>query len=106
MRDNMDDLDSQGFNCLYYAVYHGHLPVVKLLKSVQVAYQKDKKGTSCVHVAIMRGHLSIVEFLLKKTPKYIEDGAAASNSKQPQQPKNDALKKKEEQTKALIRKTN
>ena len=59
-----------------------------------------------MHVAIMRGHLSIVEFLLKKTPKYIEDAAAASISKQPQQPKNDALKKKEEQQKALIRKTN
>ena len=50
-----------------------------------------------MHVAIMRGHLSIVEFLLKKTPKYIEDAAVASNSKMPQQQKNDALKKKEEQ---------
>lgn len=65
----MNSVDSQGFNCLYYAVYHGHLEVVKLLKKLDVKYQKDAKGTSVLHVAIMRGHLHIVEFLLKKTPK-------------------------------------
>ena len=65
----MNALDVQGFNCLYYAVYHGHLEVVQLLKKLDIKYQKDSKGTSCLHVAIMRGHLHIVEFLLKKTPK-------------------------------------
>ena len=85
MRDNMDDEDSQGFNCLYYAVYHGHLPVVKLLKSVQIKYQKDKKGTSCLHVAIMRGHVQIAEFLIKKTQKFIEEVPTVVNPKQPQQ---------------------
>ena len=54
-------------------MYHGHLPVVKLLKSVSINYEKDKKGTSVVHIAIMRGHVAIVDFLLKKTPKFVED---------------------------------
>ena len=65
----MNKLDTQGFNCLYYAVYHGHLEIVRLFKKLDIKYQKDLKGTSCLHVAIMRGHLHIVEFLLKKTPK-------------------------------------
>lgn len=62
-------MDSQGFNCLYYAVYHGHVDVVNLLKKVGVDYQKDAKGTSCLHIAIMRGHLNIVEYLLRKTQR-------------------------------------
>ena len=41
MREQMNALDSQGFNCLYYAVYHGHLEVVKLLKKLDIKYQKD-----------------------------------------------------------------
>ena len=69
MKDSMKELDSQGFNCLYYAVYHGHIEIVKLLKKLEITYQKDTKGTTCLHVAIMRGHLHIAEFLLKKTPK-------------------------------------
>lgn len=24
--------DTEGFNCLYYATYHGHLHIVKMLK--------------------------------------------------------------------------
>jgi ankyrin repeat protein len=28
MRESMKELDKQGFNCLYYAVYHGHLEIV------------------------------------------------------------------------------
>jgi len=64
MRESLAECDSQGFNCLYYAVYHGHIDIVKLLKSVAVPYQKDAKGTSVLHVAIMRGHDNIVNFLL------------------------------------------
>jgi len=60
MRESMQECDSQGFNCLYYAVYHGHLEIVKLLKSMGIPYQKDAKGTSVLHVAIMRGHDHIV----------------------------------------------
>ena len=69
MKDQLNKLDTQGFNCLYYAVYHGHLEIVKLFKKFDIKYQKDLKGTSCLHVAIMRGHLHIVEFLLSKTSK-------------------------------------
>ena len=80
----LNDVDNQGFNCLYYAVYHGHLPVVKLLKSVSINYEKDKKGTSAVHIAIMRGHVHIVDFLLKKTPKFVEEvPGAMPNKNQP-----------------------
>lgn len=73
MRESINNNDSQGFNCLYYAVYHGHLEVVTLLKKLEVVYQKDAKGTSCLHVAVMRGHLHIAEFLLKKTPRSLAD---------------------------------
>ncbi len=72
MRDSLNEVDSQEFNCLYYAVYHGHLDVVKMLKMVGVEYKKDGKGTSCLHIAIMRGHFQIVEFFLRKTPKFDE----------------------------------
>jgi len=67
MRETINHCDSQGFNCLYYATYHGHLEIVKLLKKVGIAYAKDAKGTSCLHIAIMRGNLDIVDFLLTKT---------------------------------------
>ena len=69
MREQLNECDSQGFNCLYYAVYHGHNDVVKLLKSVGIEYKKDSKGTSVLHVAIMRGHDHIVRFLLSRTQK-------------------------------------
>lgn len=69
MRETLNHVDSQGFNCLYYATYHCRLEVVKLLKKVSVEYKKDNKGTSCLHVAIMRNHFQIVEFFLKKTSK-------------------------------------
>ena len=69
LRESINAKDSQGFNCLYYACYHGHLSIVQLLKKVNIEYEKDNKGTSCLHVAIQRGHLAIVDFLLKKTPK-------------------------------------
>ena len=72
MRDSLNEVDSQDFNCLYYAVYHGHLDVVKMLKMVGVEYKKDGKGTSCLHIAIMRNHYQIVEFFLKRTPKFDE----------------------------------
>ena len=67
LRETMDELDSQGFNCLYYATYHKNLSIVALLKKYNVAYARDSKGTSCLHVAIQRGHQEIVEFLLNKT---------------------------------------
>jgi len=54
MRESMKETDKQGFNCLYYAVYHGRLEIVKMLKKVMVQYDKDEKGTSCLHVAIMQ----------------------------------------------------
>ena len=54
---------------MYYAAYHGHLEIVKLLKKIGIEYTKDDKGTSCLHIAIMRGHLNIVEFFLRKTPR-------------------------------------
>mmetsp|Transcript_40410 Transcript_40410/g.52983 ORF Transcript_40410/g.52983 Transcript_40410/m.52983 type:complete len:157 (-) Transcript_40410:1312-1782(-) len=101
IRESVNEEDSQGFNCLYYAVYHGHLPVVKLLKSISIAYKVDAKGTSCLHIAIMRGHANIVDFILKKTPKFIEESASKSNAQ-----KNDMQKKKEDQMNALKRKTN
>lgn len=59
LRESINEVDSQGFNCLYYAVYHGHLEVVKVLKKLDVVYKADNKGTTCLHVAIMRGHLHI-----------------------------------------------
>ena len=65
MRETINDVDSQGFNCLYYAVYHGHIQIVNVLKKVQINYKKDAKDTSCLHIASMRGHAHIVEFLLK-----------------------------------------
>ena len=54
---------------MYYACYHGHLEIVRLLKRNQIQYDKDEKGTTCLHIAIMRGHADIVRFLLKKTEK-------------------------------------
>ena len=69
MRDLINDKDTQGFNCLYYAAYHGHLRIVQILKKMNIDYAKDKKGTSCLHVAITRGHDAITEFLLRKTPR-------------------------------------
>lgn len=78
LRDTINHSDSQGFNCLYYAVYHGHLPIVSLLKKIGVEYRKDSKGTSCLHIAIMRGHLSIVEFFLKRTPRSTVDDLQVS----------------------------
>lgn len=54
MREALNHTDVNGFSCLYYACYHGHLAIVKLLKKMSVEYIKDKKGTSCLHVAIMR----------------------------------------------------
>ena len=83
MRDSLNEVDSQEFNCLYYAVYHGHLDVVKMLKMVGVEYKKDGKGTSCLHIAIMRGHFQIVEFFLRKTPKF--DELAFSTKSGPQE---------------------
>lgn len=83
VRESINDVDNQGFNCLYYAVYHGHLPVVKLLKSVSINYEKDKKGTSAVHIAIMRGHHHIVDFLLKKTPKFVDEVPSTVANKNP-----------------------
>ena len=71
----LNDKDTQGFNALYYAVYHGHLSIVKLLKRYTINYEKDAKGTSCLHIAIMRGHLDIVDFLLTKTPELAQKGA-------------------------------
>jgi len=72
MKDRINELDSQNFNALYYAVYHGHLPVTKLLKAAEIEYKKDEKDTSCLHIAVMRGHTHIVDFFLKKTPKILE----------------------------------
>ena len=71
MRETIDKTDIHGFNCLYYACYHGHLPIVKLLKKMGIEYTKDRKGTSCLHIAIMRGQTDIVDFLLSKTSKSI-----------------------------------
>ena len=73
--------DSQGFNCLYYAVYHGHLEVVRLLKRWNVEYEKDDKGTSCLHIAIMKGYADIVSFLLYKTPEVAQDLKAKVSDK-------------------------
>ena len=81
IRETINEIDSQGFNCLYYAVYHGHLNIVKQLKSVQIEYAVDEKGTTCLHVAIMRGHNRIVEFLLNKTPEYEEEASPTKNPK-------------------------
>ena len=58
---------------MYYAVYSGHLSVVKLLKKKMVDYKKDAKETSCLHIAIMRGHAHIVNFLLLRTIKPVEE---------------------------------
>lgn len=69
MREKLNDVDSQGFNCLYYATYHGHLEIVKLLKKMKIQYAKDSKDTSCLHIAVMRGHSHVAEFLLRKTSK-------------------------------------
>ena len=71
--DLKNEADKQGFNCLYYAVYHGHLSVVKLLKRGGVDYMKDAKDTSCLHIAIMRGHSHIIEFLLTQTCDNADD---------------------------------
>lgn len=82
MRESVNEVDSQGFNCLYYATYHGHVEIVKLLKRVQVPlvmYKKDDKGTSCLHIAAMRGHANVVQFLLQKTPKVEDDFVGANN---------------------------
>lgn len=68
----MKEVDKQGFNCLYYAVYSGHLAVVNLLKKKNVEYKKDAKGTTCLHIAIIRGHYELTDFFLRKTPKYVE----------------------------------
>lgn len=38
MRETLNHVDSQGFNCLYYAVYHCHLDIAKMLKKVYVDY--------------------------------------------------------------------
>ena len=67
MEQSKNHVDVQGFNCLYYATYHGHLEIVKLLKKLEVQYAKDSKGTSCLHIALMRGHYQIAELFLRKT---------------------------------------
>lgn len=54
LRETINAEDSQGFNCLYYAVYHGHLNIVKMLKDCNISYKKDAKGTTCLHIAISR----------------------------------------------------
>ena len=60
--DTLNQRDTQGFNCLYYATYYGHLDVVELLKSHNVSYSKDNKGTSCLHIATQKGFHHIVRF--------------------------------------------
>ena len=79
MRETINHTDSQGFNCLYYATYHGHLEVVKLLKKVGINYSTDAKGTSCLHIAITRGNLAIVDFLLTRTIKRAVEGELQPN---------------------------
>ena len=63
----MDITDIDGFNCLYYAVYYGHLEICELLKQHKIEYARDHKGTTCLHVAVQRGFLDIVNFFCKKT---------------------------------------
>lgn len=79
----MNNEDSQGFNCLYYATYHGHLSIVAMLKKLGCDYKKDKKDTSCMHIAITRGFVHILKFFLTKADK---NAIAALRSSPPQSP--------------------
>jgi len=97
--------DSQGFNALYYAVYHGHLPIVKLLKRLQINYDRDAKGTSCMHIAIMRGNLEIVDFLLTRTPE-VPQSLLNKPKKDPAYKKSKKEEEEEEKEKKMINRTN
>mmetsp|Transcript_29770 Transcript_29770/g.40224 ORF Transcript_29770/g.40224 Transcript_29770/m.40224 type:complete len:92 (+) Transcript_29770:280-555(+) len=59
--------DLEGYNCLYYATFYGHLPVVERLKEHDVPYKPSKNGTTCLHVAVRKDFLRIAKFFLEKT---------------------------------------
>lgn len=70
--------DSNGFNCLYYATYYGHIDIVRHLKEKwNVPYKPSKSGTTCLHVAVRRGHADLVEFFLDKLKESDKDKFAA-----------------------------
>jgi len=74
--------DANGYNCLYYATYYGHLDVIKHLKSINVPYKKSKNGTNCLHVAVRRNYPNIVEYFLNKlkdSDRYAFIGASENN---------------------------
>ena len=60
-------LDKQGFNCLYYATYYGHIEVLEKLKQMQVVYKSAHNGTSCLHIAVKKGHSHVIDFFLTRT---------------------------------------
>lgn len=59
--------DEQGFNCLYYATYYGHIEVLERLKLLGVDYRKGHNGTSCLQVAVKKGHMHVIDFFLTRT---------------------------------------
>jgi ankyrin repeat protein len=63
---NQQKRDARGFNCLHYAVQHGHLAVVKCLKKEETPYIASNDGTTCLHIAVRKGYTQIVDFLLEK----------------------------------------
>ena len=64
---NINRLDKQGFNCLYYATYYGHIEVLEKLKSLGVEYLPGYNGTTCLHVAVKKSHMHIIDFFLSRT---------------------------------------
>ena len=76
----IDRQDRQGYNCLYYATYYGHINVLQRLKQQGVRYEKSYNGTTCLHMAAKRGLLSVVDFFLTRTDLYREKEAARSKS--------------------------
>jgi ankyrin repeat protein len=57
-------VDSEGFNCLYYASLYNCLDVIMFLHDQEVSYKPSKKGMTCLHVAARDGHLDLVKFFL------------------------------------------
>ena len=76
----IDRQDRQGYNCLYYATYYGHINVLKRLKQQGVRYEKSYNGTTCLHIAAKRGLNNVIDFFLSRTDVFKEKEAARTRS--------------------------
>ena len=76
----IDRQDRQGYNCLYYATYYGHINILRRLKQQGIRYEKSYNGTTCLHIAAKRGLNLAIDFFLQRTDIYKEKEAARTKS--------------------------